>query len=154
MCILKHFYGQAVKAPSSYATSIKHKPRAGAVGPAARRSHAVITSKTHSGSRRPAPTSTRVPTIVLTMECRNALPVMVKAMCSSPSAPSLSKETSITLRHVGLPMAEDILQKLLKSCSPTKYEAPHSIASTSKGSRCHQVTLRVSSGGASPVAMR
>ena len=77
--------GQGSSTPSSYSTFIKHNPWGGAVGPAARRSHAASACASHSSSLRPDPTSTRLPTMVRTMECRNALPVMVNAISSSPS---------------------------------------------------------------------
>ena len=77
--------------------------------------------------------STSVPTIVRTIECRNALPSMVNVRMSSPNATSWPNSARITQRCVGLPTAEATLQKLLKSCSPKSAGQAADMASTSKG---------------------
>ena len=74
-----------------------------------------------------------MPTIVRTIECRNALPSMVNVRMSSPNATSWPNSARITQRCVGLPTAEATLQKLLKSCSPKSAGQAAAIASTSRG---------------------
>ena len=71
--------------------------------------------------------------MVRTIECRKALPVMVNERTSSPSSQPRSKPTLMTFRQVGLPSAEDALQKLLKSCSPTRHAAARAMAASSSG---------------------
>ena len=71
--------------------------------------------------------------MVRTIECRNALPSIVKVKMSSPKATSWPNSARITQRCVGLPTAEATLQKLLKSCSPKSAGQAADIASTSKG---------------------
>ena len=59
---------------AGYSTSLRNSPRAGAVGPAARRSQAASTSSKSPGRRLPRPTSISVPTMFRTMRYRNPLP--------------------------------------------------------------------------------
>ena len=66
------------------------------------------------------------------MECRKALPTTLMARMFSPSTVSGWNDISRTLRFVGLPTADAAMQKLLKSCSPSRCWAPASMADTSK----------------------
>ena len=85
---------------SGYSTFQNTKPAAGAFWPAARLSHAASTSPTHAGDLLPRPTSTSVPTIVRTMECRKALPTTRMVTTSVPAITSgyTRKLHNVTMR--------------------------------------------------------
>ncbi len=141
----------------SYRTSQNTSPCAGAHSPAAARSQAASASATHSSERRPFPTSTSVPTMLRTMECKNELPTTFTTIKFSPKSSSCANETSMRLRHVGLPTADDARQKLLKSCSPIRQREARCIASTSIPAAApgtnHEYSC-MKTGGTSPTARK
>ena len=97
---------------------------------------------------------TSVPTMVRTIEWRNALPFTVMATARSPITSSCEKEISCTFRQVGFPTALAAMQKLLKSCSPISARDASRIASTSSGfGICHEKSRR-KMGGAGSVQMK
>ena len=63
-------------------------------------------------------------------------------------------EISSTERQVGLPTAEAAMQKLLKSCSPTRCAAPRSMAAMSRFGPTYQLVRSVNTQGTSPVARK
>jgi hypothetical protein len=92
--------------------------------------------------------------MVRTMLWRKALPVTSMATSRSPASQTLLTVSPSTRRQVGLPTAEVALQKLLKSCSPTRAWAAAFMASTSSAPLYHQAWSHARTGRASPAAMR
>src|SRR5688500_6244686 len=125
-----------LRSPSPYRTATRHRPFAGALGPARARSRAARTSPNRSTVILPRPTHSSVPTMPRTIPRRKASDSISKRS----TFPSEIHSARFTVRSPASPAANDA-----KSWRPTSWAAAARIAARSSSPGC-QCSRRFQSG--------